>query len=136
MKRFFIAAVMSVSALLAAAAPSKASHADGIEAYQKNDFRKALREFKGCSDDARCMYMLGLMYEKGEGVKLDYTESAEWYRKGVEKDDQLCQYRLGRLYERGLGVEENLTEAIRMYKKSAQKNNSNAKQALKRLESK
>jgi len=123
-----------VFCLLTSSMPVFASHVGGMEAYRQNDFKVAMREFKECEDDVKCSYMLGVMYEKGEGIKADYAEAAKWFRKGAEKDDPLAQYRLGRLYERGLGVEENLTEAVRFYKKSAQKDNPNAKQALKRLE--
>ena len=131
-----VTTVICMLSLVVTAVPVRASHFDGMEAYRQNDFKTAMREFKACEDDVKCMYMLGIIYEKGEGIKSDYFEAAQWFRKASEKDDPVSQYRLGRLYERGLGVEENQTEAMRLYKKSAQKGNPNAKQALKRLESK
>lgn len=127
---------VSVCFVLSFAVPATANYADGMEAYRQNDFKTAMREFKATADEVRSMYMLGIMFEKGEGIKVDFSEAASWYRKAADKDDPAAQYRLGRLYERGLGVEENQAEAMKLYKKSAQKNNSNAKQALKRLENK
>lgn len=134
MKVVAFTVVISVCSLLVTAVPVRAGHFDGMEAYRQNDFKVAMREFKACGDEAKCMYMLGIMYEKGEGITSDYAEAAKWFGKGAEKDDPLSQYRLGRLYERGLGVEENQAEAIKLYKKSARQKNPNAKQALKRLE--
>ena len=136
MKVSVIASVIGVCGLLATAVPVCASHFGGMEAYRQNDFKVAMREFKACEEEAKCSYMLGVMHERGEGIKADYVEAAKLFKKGAEKDDPLSQYRLGRLYERGLGVDENEAEAIKLYKKSARQNNPNAKQALKRLENK
>ena len=134
MKVVGLRVALGMCCLFLFAVQSSASNFEGMEAYRQNDFKTAMRTFKACSDDVKCLYMLGIMFEKGEGVKQDYAEAAKWYQKAADKDDELSQYRLGRLLEKGLGVEENLNEAIKLYRKSAKKNNSNARQALKRLE--
>lgn len=122
--------------LLAVSGPACASYFDGMEAYRQNDYQTALREFKSMDEDAKALYMIGVMYEKGEGVKLDYAEAVQWYRKAADKEYSPAQYRLGRLYERGLGVEQNREEAIKLYKKSAKQGYVDAKQALKRMDAK
>ncbi|HEY3307064.1 MAG TPA: tetratricopeptide repeat protein [Desulfuromonadaceae bacterium] len=113
-----------------------ATYFDGMEAYRQNDYQTALREFKATGEDVKAIYMIGVMYEKGEGLTVDYAEAANWYRKAAEKGSAAGQYRLGRLYERGQGVEQNNEEAIKLYKKAARQGNPDAKQALKRMESK
>lgn len=129
---FFLFASMSLSV----PGLSVAAYFEGMEAYRQNDFKTAMREFKASDNDVKSYYMLGILLEKGEGVKSDFSEAAEWYRKAADKGDAAAQYRLGRLYERGQGVEESREEAIKLYRKSARQGYANAKQALKRLEGK
>ncbi len=104
-----------------------------VAAYRQSDFKTAMREFKAF-DDATVYYMLGVMFEKGNGTKSDYAVAAEWYRKSSEKGSSAAQYRLVRLYERGLGVEENFDEAVKLYRISARQGYADAKLVLKRLE--
>lgn len=120
--------------LLAVSRPSEAAYHDGMEAYRVNDFKTALREFKASDDDVKSYYMIGIMFEKGQGVKTDFAEAAVWYLKAAEKDSPAAQYRLGRLYERGQGVEQNRDEAIKLYRKASRQGYQDAKLALKRIE--
>ena len=120
--------------LLAFSGPACATYFDGMEAYRQNDYQTALREFKSTDEDSKALYMIGVIYEKGQGVELDYAEAAQWYRKAADKGYSSAQYRLGRLYERGLGVEQSRDEAIKLYKKSAKQGYVDAKQALKRMD--
>lgn len=113
-----------------------ASYFDGMEAYRLNDFQTAMREFKAAEDDAKALYMVGILYEKGQGISTDLVEAANWFRKAADKGYSSAQYRLGRLYERGLGVEQNRDEALAWYNKSSRNGNIDAKQALKRMENK
>lgn len=113
-----------------------ATYFDGMEAYRQNDYQTALREFKAAGEDAKAIYMVGVLNEKGEGTKINYAEAANWYRQAAEKGNPAAQYRLGRLYERGLGVEQNLEEAVKLYKKAAKQGQVDARQALKRVEAK
>ena len=115
---------------------AQASYFDGMEAYRLNDYQTAMREFKAVEDDAKALYMVGIMYEKGESISANLTEAASWFRKAADKGYSPAQYRLGRLYERGLGVEQNMDEALAWYKKSSRNGNIDAKQALKRIEAK
>ena len=53
----------------------------GLEAYSKYDYAAALQEWRPLAErgDAKAQLTLGLMYEKGNGVKLDYKEAVKWY---------------------------------------------------------
>lgn len=136
MKRSIVTASMCACCLLAVSAPGRAAYFDGMEAYRQNDYQTALREFKSDEGSEKALYMVGVMYEKGEGLTLDYAEAAQWYRKSADKGYSPAQYRLGRLYERGLGVDQNRDEAIKLYKKSAKQGSVDARQALKRMDAK
>jgi TPR repeat protein len=134
MQRFICAIVCSACLLLTVSSSSWASFFDGMEAYRQSDFKTAQREFKASDDDAKSYYMLGIMFEKGQGVKTDFVEAAAWYLKAADKGDAAAQYRLGRLYERGQGVEQNRDEAIKLYRKSSRLGYHDAKLALKRMD--
>lgn len=130
-----IALLWYLPCLLLYSAPASADFNEGMSAYQKSDYKVALREFKAAGDNnIRAIYMIGIMYEKGEGVPADPAEAAQWYRKAADKGDAAAQYRLGRFYEKGEGVAESREEAIKLYRKSARQNYPAAKQAMKRLE--
>ncbi|WP_224985049.1 tetratricopeptide repeat protein [Geomonas agri] len=134
MQRLICIMLWCACLLLTGPTLSGAAYFDGMEAYRLGDYKTALREFKASDDDVKSLYMLGVMFEKGHGVKIDFTEAAAWYHKAADKDSAPAQYRLGRLYERGQGVEQNLNEAIKLYKKSSRQGNQDAKLALKRIE--
>ena len=54
--------------------------------------------------NARAQYMLGNMYNKGEGVPQDFKEAVKLYRKAAEKGGVFAQYNLGIRYAKGQGV--------------------------------
>lgn len=60
---------------------------------------------------------IGLLYEKGWGVPVNYLEAANWYKKAIDQDADSgqAQFQLGELYEHGLGVQKNLSEAANLY---------------------
>ena len=136
MKHTVLFVLLCLYCLLMASSPAVASYFDGMEAYRQNDYQTALREFKAVEEDVKALYMIGVIYEKSQGVALDYAEGAKWYQKAADKGNPAAQYRLGRLYERGLGVEQSKEEAIKLYKKSARQGYVDAKQTLKRMEAK
>lgn len=136
MKKSVFAVLLCGCSLAFVCPPVQASYFDGMEAYRKNDYQNAMREFKAVEEDAKALYMIGVMYERGAGVAASPAEAASWFRRAADKGNASAQYRLGRLYERGLGVEQSRDEAIAWYRKSARNGNVDARQALKRMEAK
>jgi TPR repeat protein len=79
------------------------------------------------SGDAEAQFILGMMYDHGQGVHQDYKEAVKWYAKAAEQGqidalfmhdfslgmketirkaesgDAEAQFRLGRMFEQGLG---------------------------------
>jgi len=64
------------------------------------------------------MNSIGVMYQKGQGVPVDYREAMRWYKKAVEFGNETAPYNIGVLYERGLGVPVDRAEAHRWYSKA------------------
>ena len=57
---------------------------------------------------------------KGDGVPVDKTEAAKWYRKAAEQGDAEAQNKLGVCYVMGEGVPVDKAEAAKWYRKAAE----------------
>jgi TPR repeat protein len=79
------------------------------------------------------MYNLGLTYEHGREVAIDYDVVRSWYEKSAAKGYAPAMFHLGLLYENGRGVERDLGEAARWYEKAAADGDEQAKKNLARL---
>lgn len=86
------------------------------------DPKEALRLLTGLAEKGypRAQTLLGEMYEKGEGARLDYFKAAEWYTLaaglGRYPDAQVA---LGDLYFAGRGVAHSYAEAVFWYARAA-----------------
>lgn len=130
MKRVAVALMLfSVCSAL----PAYGDFARAREAYLMKDYPKALKMFMN-EDDQASLYMIGYMYDHGEGVAQDGKQATEWYAKAADKGSVKAMYRLGVMYSNGYGIDKDLTEAKKWYKKAAFKGFLPAKEALKRLE--
>lgn len=70
---------------------------------------------------ALAMANLGLCYANGNGVKQDYQQAVEWYRKAAEQGNALAEGCLGWCYKYGNGVKQDYKLAAEWYRKSAEK---------------
>ena len=73
---------------------------------------------------------LGEMYKKGQGVKQDYKEAVEWYRKAAEQGDATAQCNLGYMCNKGEGVKQDYKEAVEWYRKAAEQGFAKAQSSL------
>lgn len=66
---------------------------------------------------------IGLLYEKGWGVPVNYVEAANWYKKAISQGAKSGQaeLKLAGLYDNGLGVQQNPTEAANLYRIAAER---------------
>lgn len=69
------------------------------------------------------MYYLGLCYERGVGIKQNFKEAFNYYKKSAELDYEDAFISLANLYFKGVGTEKNLQEAEKWYKKAASNEN-------------
>jgi TPR repeat protein len=66
--------------------------------------RPPLRE-RAAAGDAEAQFTLGKNYEGGRsGLKKDYAEAANWYRKSADQGNVYAQASLGIFYHAGKGV--------------------------------
>lgn len=56
--------------------------------------------------------VLGEIYEKGYGVKQNYQESIQWYKKAAQSGNVYAQMSLGHFYDQGIGVAIDKKQAM------------------------
>ena len=69
------------------------------------DFKETFQVAK--QGNAKAQYNLGGMYYNGQGVRKDYAQAVQWYRKAAEQGIAQAQYNLGLMYAKGEGVRQN-----------------------------
>ena len=63
-------------------------------------------------------FMVGHIFEMGEGVEQNWTKAVEWYTKAAEKGNSVVMNDLGFCFDKGEGVEQNLAKAVEWYTKA------------------
>ena len=56
-------------------------------------------------------YWLGILYNRGWGVKQDDAEAAKWWRKAAEQGNPYAQRELSTAYALGVGVKKDMDQA-------------------------
>jgi len=92
------------------------------------DLSQLLHKAEGGDPDAQ--FRAGLAYDTGVGVKRDYRQAADWYRKAANSGNPGAQSNLAGLYSRGLGVPQSDNEAFRWYMRAAAAGNAAAQNNL------
>ena len=69
------------------------------------DFKETFQVAK--QGNAKAQYNLGGMYYNGQGVRQDYAQAVQWYRKAAEQGYAQAQSNLGVMYYNGQGVRQN-----------------------------
>ena len=60
------------------------------------DFKETFQVAK--QGNAKAQYNLGGMYYNGKGVRKDYAQAVQWYRKAAEQGHAKAQLNLGLMY--------------------------------------
>ena len=73
------------------------NYASGVAAHKKGDYAKAMEEYKKAAAhegevSVSAHYMIGNMYDQGNGFKQDFKEAAKWYQIAAEKGNELAQF--------------------------------------------
>ena len=103
---------------------------------QRKNYKNATKWFSLAAQhgDAEGQYYLGVLYNRGDGVKKSDTKAVEWYRKAAEQDNVNAQSLLGDSYAFGVGVEKNDQTAAEWYRLAAAQGDLMAQQLLECLE--
>jgi TPR repeat protein len=72
------------------------------------------------AENDKAMNAIGNIYQKGQGVTVDYANAAKWYRSAASLGNQPAMFNLGVIYEQGLGVPADAEEARKWYAKAAE----------------
>ena len=89
---------------------------------QQRQMDEVVRLWEGAAEQghAEAQHNLGVMYQHGRGVDVNYKKAIEWYEKAAEQGDADAQYNLGVMYDHGQGVDVNYKKAIEWYEKAAE----------------
>ena len=94
---------------------------DGLAALERGDKALAVQWFRKAADQGNAggQFMLGNMYDNGQGVPQDYVLAMQWYRKAADQGDAMAQNNLGNMYDNGQGVPKDYALAVQWYRKAA-----------------
>jgi TPR repeat protein len=73
---------------------------------------------------------LGFIYQNGDGVPKDDSESVRWYRKAAEQGNAEAQAALGFIYQIGDGVPKDELESLKWFTKAAEQGHAGAQNVL------
>jgi len=120
MRRFFLAMLL-ILICASGASPRSVVAADSLEeaefTYERGEYTKAARLFSPLAEQgvASAQFYLGLMHEKGRGVRQDYPTALTWFRKAAAQGYAGPQNNLALMYERGRGVRKDIVRALMWY---------------------
>ncbi|MDR0549276.1 MAG: sel1 repeat family protein [Deltaproteobacteria bacterium] len=70
-------------------------------------------------DNPQAMVELGVFYERGIGVRRDYTQALEWYKKAAAKEFPPAFYNVGMAYLIGQGDAPNVSQGLDNIRRAA-----------------
>jgi len=102
---------------------------------QKGDYAEAFRWMKQSAENgfADGQFILGKMYEKGQGCDPDIGKATQWYQEAAGQGQREAAQRLGFLYQNGWGVKRDEAEAIRWYQRAGRLGDTNAATAVQNI---
>ena len=127
MKKSLIALIFLILALFAV--PVFADDFQvGMDAANRGDFARAFEVWEPLAKrgNALAQFNLGLMYDKGEGVKRNYKMAVKWYKLAARQGISSAQFNLGWLYSKGKGVRQSFKRTVMWYIRAAKQGNSAA----------
>lgn len=91
-----------------------------MDTYYAGNYSEAFKQFSKLANngDPDAQFMLGHMYEYGEGVPKDAAQALIWLKKAADQGNASAQFKVGYLYDIGEGVPQDRETAKQWYKKS------------------
>jgi len=105
---------------------------EGVEAYKRGDYAKALHEWKPAAEQGHgeAQFRLGLMYAYGKGVHMYPKQAVPWFRKSADQGNSDGQHYMGEAYFLGAGVQRDYKQALYWYRLAAEQGNPNSQLSL------
>ena len=115
---------------------AKADFQAGLDAINAKDFVTAIKELRPEAEQGNvdAQYMLGVLYDSGEGVLEDDVEAVKWYRLAAEQGHTASQYMLGFQTAIGKGTQKDFVNAYMWINLAAAKGDEDAVIAKKTLQ--
>ena len=117
------ARILVILTIFAAAAPAaRADFATGVKAFRSANYETAFAEWMPLAErgSGDAQYNIGILYQYGLGVEIDFAVAALWYRRAAEQSHPNAQAKLGYLLARGLGIAKDLAESARWFREAAE----------------
>lgn len=113
---------LSVVCVLCCPLSAIAGFEEALAAYRNKDYPKAIEEARQAAavGDARAYFLLGGMYQGGQGVAASSTEAASWYEKAAQGGVIGSFAKLAQMHARGDGVPKSTEKALAYARLSAQ----------------
>lgn len=107
---------------------------DAVEAYNAENYMSALPAFQKLADTGNneAQFYLGMMYDQGHGVDVDYLRAAVLYKEAADNGHTSAKAYLAELYETGKGVPKDMIWAMYLYRQAAEQGNEYAIEQLER----
>jgi len=111
---------------------------EGTDAYENGDYSKTFKEFKIAAKqgDVLGKYAMGVMFERGQGVKKNYFQAVKLYKKAARAGITDAQYNLGLMYFDGRGVRQSNSKAKEWFGKACDNQSQKGCEAYARLNTK
>ncbi len=132
MKNVLRIKLIFLALLLLTVVPVWANFLAGEDAYLREDYDRALEEWRPLAKrgNVDAQNMLGYMYRYGQGVSQDFEQALHWYRLAAAQGHARAQNNLGAMYRQGLGVDQDYVEALKWFRRAAEQGNGGAQNHL------
>ncbi|KAF0803270.1 putative TPR repeat protein [Alcanivorax xiamenensis] len=106
--------------LLGGSADALSDYQTGQALYQQGRFASAVHEWYADAErgEPKAQFALGMMFERGRGVRKDMEEAHKWYRLAAENNFPDAQIRLAQLYMVG-ALDGGAQEGKKWYARAA-----------------
>src|SRR5262245_58213027 len=97
------------------------SYDPAYAAYDSGRYEAALKHVTEVASkgEVQANPLLGLLYERGRGVRQDEAKAVEWYTKGALAGDKHAQFHLGVMLGQGRGVKKDPKKAADFFEAAA-----------------
>ena len=101
---------------------------EGERLHSDENYESAFYWFKKAADmgASTSQRILGLCYEKGDGVEKDFEKAIYWYQKAADNGNSEAKQRIGWCYKNGIGFQRDLKKAAYYFAKAAESGESTA----------
>lgn len=121
--------ILIFALLFLASAPAFAGFPEGKRAYSERDWSRALSELRQAvnAGDDRAMFLLGKMYENGDGVTQNFKEAFSLYKRAVsEKNNTDAMTAMGLIWSGKTVARKDLKMTMQWLLRAAQLGNGTA----------